>query len=217
MKKPILLALASLLIHQLQAADFVSLFDGQSLAGWTGADGKAPGTGWVIQDGALHLNGTAGGNLLSDKEYTNFELEWEWKVEEGGNNGVKYWVTKVGGKEWLGIEYQMIDDAKHPDGLKGGSHVTASIYDIKAPAADKKLNPPGQWNLSKVVVKDGKIEHWLNGALACQADTTAPEWKEMIAASKFKNKQGFAPGHGRIMITDHKDKVWYKNIRIRQL
>jgi hypothetical protein len=201
----------------LYAAEPISLFDGKSLSGWTGSDGKAPGAGWVIDNGTLHLNGTGGGNLLSDKEYQDFELEWEWKIEDGGNNGVKYWVTKVGGKEWLGIEYQMIDDSKHPDGKKGGSHVTASIYDIKAPDAKKPLNAPGQWNQSKVVVKSGKLEHWLNGKLVCQADTAQPEWQKMIAASKFKNKAGFAPGRGRIMLTDHHDKVWYRNIRVREL
>lgn len=200
-----------------QAGDFVSLFDGKSFAGWSGPDGKAPEAGWIIEDGALHLNGTKGGMLLSEKEYTSFELEWEWKIEEGGNNGVKYWVTKVGGKEWLGIEYQMIDDAKHPDGLKGGSHTTASIYDIKVPNADKPMKKIGEWNSSRVVVKDGKIEHWLNGSLVCAADTKSAEWPTLIAASKFKNKVGFAPGTGRIMLTDHGDKVWFKNIRIKEL
>jgi hypothetical protein len=200
-----------------QAGDFVSLFDGKSFAGWSAPEGKAPEAGWVIEKGALHLNGTKGGMLLSEKEYTSFDLEWEWKIEEGGNNGVKYWSTKVGGKEWLGIEYQMIDDAKHPDGLKGGSHTTASIYDIKVPNADKPMKKIGEWNTSRVVVKDGKIEHWLNGSLVCAADTKSAEWPTLIAASKFKNKVGFAPGTGRIMLTDHGDKVWFKNIRIKEL
>ena len=200
-----------------QAGDFVSLFDGKSFAGWSAPEGKAPEAGWVIEDGALHLNGTKGGMLLSEKEYTSFDLEWEWKIEEGGNNGVKYWSTKVGGKEWLGIEYQMIDDAKHPDGLKGGSHTTASIYDIKVPNADKPMKKIGEWTTSRVVVKDGKIEHWLNGSLVCAADTKSAEWPTLIAASKFKNKVGFAPGAGRIMLTDHGDKVWFKNIRIKEL
>ena len=199
-----------------QAADSISLFDGKSMAGWSGLDGKAPGAGWSVENDTLHLNGTPGGMLLSDKEYTSFELEWEWKVESGGNNGVKYWVTKVGGKEWLGIEYQMIDDKKHPDGLKGGSHTTASIYDIKEPVAGKLLKPVGEWNSSRVVVKDGKIEHWLNGALASEADTTTDEWKQCIAASKFKSKVGFAPGKGHIMLTDHGDKAWFRNIRIKE-
>ncbi|MDZ4289709.1 MAG: DUF1080 domain-containing protein [Prosthecobacter sp.] len=198
------------------AGEPVALFDGKSLAGWIGTDGKPPGAGWVVENGILHLSGK-GGNLISDKEFTNFELEWDWKLASGGNNGVKYWVTKIGGKEWLGIEYQMIDDEKHPDGLKGGSHTTASIYDIKAPAANKKLNPVGEWNSSKVIAKDGKIQHWLNGALVSEADTTIEEWKTMIAASKFKSKVGFAPGKGRIMLTDHGDPVWIKNMRIKEL
>jgi len=199
------------------AGDFVSLFDGKTLTGWHAPDGKAAGAGWVFDQGTLHLNGSPGGMLLSDKEYSQFELEWEWKVEEGGNNGVKYWATKVGGKEWLGIEYQMIDDHKHPDGLKGGSHTTASIYDIKQPAANKPLKPVGEWNSSRIIVKEGKIQHWLNGVLVCEADTKTDEWKTRIAASKFKNKVGFAPGKGHIMLTDHTDKVWYKNIKIKEL
>jgi hypothetical protein len=217
MKTLLASAFAALATASLFAAEPVALFDGKTFTGWTTTDGKEPGGGWVIEDGALHLNGTKGGNLISDKEYTNFELEWDWKLEDGGNNGVKYWVTKIGGKEWLGIEYQMIDDSKHPDGKKGGSHGTASIYDIKAPSADKPMKPMGEWTSSKVVAKDGKIQHWLNGVLVCEADTTAPDWKEMIAASKFKNKVGFAPGKGRIMLTDHGDKAWFKNLRIREL
>lgn len=205
---------ASSLLH---AGDFVSLFDGKSLTGWSGPDGAKPGAGWTVVDGALHLDGTKGGNLLSEKEYGSFELEWEWKLESGGNNGVKYWVTKIGGKEWLGIEYQMIDDNKHPDGLRGGSHITASIYDIKAPVAEKDLKPVGEWNSSRVVAKDGKIQHWLNGKMVCEADTTTQEWKDMIAKSKFKSKVGFAPGKGRIMLTDHGDKVWFRNIRVKEL
>lgn len=200
----------------LVAAEPASLFDGKTLSGWTGQDGSKPGAGWVVEQGAIHLNGQKGGNLLSEKEYSNFDLEWDWKIEEGGNNGIKYWVTKVGGKEWLGIEYQMIDDAKHPDGLKGGSHITASFYDIKAPVADKQLNPPGEWNHSRVVSENGKLQHWLNGKLVAEADTQSQDWKDGIAASKFKTKENFAPGKGRIMLTDHKDKVWIKNIHITE-
>ncbi len=214
-----LLALASLAAISLSSGsdtDWVSLFDGKTLAGWTGDSGQAPGAGWSVTDGAIHLSGK-GGILLSEKEYTSFELEWQWKLEDGGNNGLKYWVTKVGGKEWLGIEYQMIDDTKHPDGLKGGSHNTASIYDLKDSAKDKTLNPPGEWNSSRIVVKDGVLEHHLNGKLASTVDTKTEEWKACLAKSKFKNKEGFAPGKGKLMLTDHGDKVWFKGIRIKEL
>lgn len=187
-----------------------------TLADFTNANGEAPGAGWTVEgDNTIHLSGKGAGLLISKNEYTNFELEWEWKVGPKGNNGIKYWVTKIGGKEWLGIEYQMIDDSGHPDGLKGGSHTTASIYDIKEPVAGKTVKPAGEWNTSKIIVQDGRIQHWLNGALACEADTNAPEWKEMIAKSKFKNKEGFAPGHGKIMLTEHGDETWFRNIKLR--
>jgi hypothetical protein len=191
--------------------DWISLFDGKTLTHWTGADGAKP-EGWTIEGGVLHFSGK-GSLLLSDKEYSDFELTWDWKLAAGGNNGVKYWVTKIG-REWLGIEYQMIDDEKHPDGMRGGSHNTGSIYDIKDSAKDKAVKPAGEWNKSKIVVQDGKIEHWLNGKLAAEADTKTPDWQARIAASKFKNKEGFAPGKGRLMLTEHGDETWFRNIRI---
>jgi hypothetical protein len=130
-----------------------------SLNDFTDTNGEAPAGGWTQEEGGIiHLRGK-GGSLISKVECASFELEWEWKVSEKGNNGIKYWVTKVGGKEWLGIEYQMIDDNGHPDGLRGGSHTTASIYDIKEPVKDKGAKPAGEWNKSKILVDDGKIQH----------------------------------------------------------
>ena len=207
-----LLLVSGSLVHA--EAEWTALFDGKTLNGWNTPDGK-PAAGWLVEaDGVLHFTGK-GPFLLSEKEFTSFELEWEWKLAAGSNNGIKYWSTKVGGKEWLGIEYQMIDDLKHPDGLRGGSHDTGSIYDIFDSSKDKKLLPVGEWNKSRVVVKDGKIEHWLNGSLAASADTKSEEWKAHIARSKFKGKADFAPGHGRIMLTAHGDPAWFRNVRIR--
>ena len=193
------------------------LFDGKSLQGWTTVDGKVPGAGWKVEEGTLHLQGGGkGGNIVAAGEYESFELEWQWKIEKKGNNGVKYWVSAIG-KEWLGIEYQMIDDGTHPDGKPGSSHATASIYDLKAAAADKPLRPAGEWNQSRIVVQNGRIRHFLNGTLVVELDTKTDEWKTALAASKFRNKTGFAPGKGKIMLTDHKDPAWYKDIRIRRL
>jgi Domain of Unknown Function (DUF1080) len=196
--------------------EWVSLFDGKTLTGWTQAGDKAPGSGWQVVDGMIHLSGP-GGNLLSAKEYENFEFEWQWKIEKNGNNGIKYWVSAINGKEWLGIEYQMIDDAENHDAKSKPSHASASFYDLKAAAADKPLKPAGEWNTSKVISKNGTLQHFLNGKLVVEADTASPEWKQLLAASKFKNKTGFAPGKGRIMLTDHGDKVWLKELKIREL
>jgi hypothetical protein len=211
------LALSVSSVVSAQSGEWVSLFDGKSFNGWSQAGGKAPDAGWQVEEGMIHLKGK-GGNLLSEKQYANFELEWEWKLAEGANNGLKYWVMPLGEKkEYLGIEYQMIDDKRHKDALRGGSHTTACIYDIKEAAADKPLKPAGEWNTSKIVVKDGRIEHWLNGVKVVEADTASEEWKAAVAASKFKNKPGFAPGKGHLMLTDHQDETWYRSIRIKEL
>lgn len=213
----ILLSLAAfVLLGALHAGEPVSLFDGKSFAGWTGIDGAAPGPGWSIADGELRLDGK-GGNLISEKEYANFDFEWEWKIAEGGNNGVKYWVTPVGGKTWLGIEYQMLDDAKHPDGKNGAKRRTASFYDIQAPDVAPPVKAPGQWNHSRIVAKDGVLQHWLNGVLVGEADTKSAAWREHLSQSKFKGKEGFAPGKGRLMLTDHSDKTSFRHLRIREL
>jgi hypothetical protein len=190
---------------------------GLDLADFEAQDGKAVGEGWKVEaDGVIHLQGE-GGNLISKAEFSSFEFEWEWKVAPGGNNGVKYWVAKLGGKDWLGIEYQMIDDAQHPDAKVGPQRSTAAFYDIQAPAADKPVKPAGEWNQSKIIVRGTKLEHWLNGKLVNEADTSTEAWKEGIAKSKFKTKAGFAPGAGRLMLTDHHDETWLRNLRVRAL
>ena len=206
---PLFLAAAAL-----NAAEPVTL----TLADFTDSKGAPPAAGWAVEsDGTLHLSGKGAGALISKQEYANFELEWEWKVGPGGNNGIKYWVNKFEKGGWLGVEYQMIDDEKHADAIKGDNHNTASIYDIKGAAKDKAVKPAGEWNISKIVVKDGKIEHWLNGKLAVSADIASEEWKAGVAKSKFKAVEGFAPGKGRIMLTEHGDETWFRNIRLKAL
>ena len=212
---PLLLALAGCAS---QVAEPVSL----TLDDFTEPKGEKPGLGWSTENGVIHLTPTKGASfLISKKDYSSFELTWEWKLAEGGNNGIKYWVNafdgKNGAKNWLGVEYQMIDDNKHPDGLKGGSHNTGSIYDIFDSAKDKTLKPIGEWNSSRVVIKDGKIEHYLNGRLVSSADANSAEWQEHVAKSKFKTAKGFAPGHGKLMLTEHGDPCWFRNLVIREL
>jgi 3-keto-disaccharide hydrolase len=195
------------------AADPVAL----TLNDFTDTKGAPPPPGWVTEtDGTIHRIAKSG-DLISKQDYSSFQIEWEWKVAEGANSGLKYWVNNFpkGDKpNWLGIEYQMIDDDRHPDAKKGDNHNTASIYDIKGRIDDAPVKPAGQWNTSKVIVKDGKIQHFLNGMLVDEADTTTDEWKAAIAKSKFAKVQGFAPGKGRFLLQDHGDEVWFKNIRV---
>ena len=208
------ISLSSPAVHAAEPS-WQSLFDGKTMSGWTALDGKEPGKGWQVEEGIIHLKGQ-GGNLISTEEFSEFELEWEWKIAPGANNGLKYWVTKMG-NDWLGIEYQMIDDGVSPDGKIGSNHATASFYDIKAAPTDKPLKKAGEWNISRIVSRKGVVEHHLNGKLVVSADTKSPEWKTLVAASKFKNKPEFASGKGRIMLTDHQSEAWYRNIRIRNL
>ncbi|RYD33254.1 MAG: DUF1080 domain-containing protein, partial [Verrucomicrobiaceae bacterium] len=114
--------------------------------------------------------------------------------------------------------YQMLDDVNHPDGKIGAKRQTASLYDILPPAADKKLSPPGEWNTSKIVVKGTHIEHWLNGAKVLEVDLASDTFKTARAASKFKDAAGFAENaKGRLMLQDHGDETWFRNIRLKAL
>ena len=193
------------------------IFDGKSLAGWTTADGKAPGDGWKAEDGVIHLAGK-GGDIYSALAYKNFEFTWEWKISEGGNSGVKYRTHKYDGKGWLGLEYQMLDDAKHPDGKIGAHRQTAALYDILPPAADKPLKPVGEWNTSKIVVNGSTIEHWLNGVKTVSVEIGSEAWKAAHAKSKFKGVPDFATHpEGRIMIQDHGDQVWLRNLQVKEI
>jgi hypothetical protein len=213
------LLLALLVAGTAYAAEPVKL----TLEDFTDANGGKPAAGWTTEEGGvIHLAPQKGtGFLISKKEYANFELEWDWKLAAGGNNGIKYWVASIkdakGKGEWLGVEYQMIDDDKHPDGLRGGSHNTGSVYDLIDSAKDKVKKPIGEWNHSRVVVKDGKIEHHLNGKLCSSVDTKSDEWKAALAKSKFSKKVGFAPGKGKLMLTEHGDPCWFKNLTIKEI
>jgi hypothetical protein len=210
---------STLLTATLSAEDgWTDLFDGKSLTGWVkGNLEPAEAGGWVATDGVLHRK-SGGGDLFSAKEYGNFELSLEWKIAPGGNSGIKYRVAKFG-KGWLGPEYQVLDDSAHPDGKNGTDRQTAALYYLKpADPAKKKLNPTGEWNTTRIVVKGNHFEHFLNGAKVMDMVVGSDEWKVAYAKSKYKSAKGFAENpKGRIMLQDHGDQVWYRKIRIKQL
>lgn len=190
------------------------LFNGRDFQGWRlYKKSDAPDRGWQVEDGVLHLlPGSKPGDLVSTKKFENFDLTWEWKIAPKGNNGLKYLVSETRGAP--GPEYQMIDDSIQPE----PAHQTASFYYVFAPAANKPLHPAGEWNQSRVVVQGKKVEHWLNGKKVLTYEFESPELKAALAQSKFKNEPTFgvkAPGH--IMLTDHHDEAWYRNIKIREL
>ena len=197
-----------------------SLFAGDpvtlTLKDFTSANGGGPGEGWAEKDGVIALTGKGAGILLSKDEYASFELEWDWKLAEGGNNGIKYWVTKVGGKEWLGIEYQMIDDKDGHD--YGAKHSTASFYDVLPPTVPNAAKPAGEWNHSRVLVQGNHVEHWLNGKNVLEYELGSEEVLKAVQKSKFKSVEGFGKNqNGHILLTYHNGPVSYRNIKIRPL
>ncbi len=202
-----------------KAAGWKLLFDGQSLKGWRGYKKTTPpGPGWKVEDGLLKkVAKVSGGDIITDEQFENFELAWEWRVAVAGNNGVKYFVTEQRSGA-PGHEYQMLDDAAHPDGKIGPKRQTAAFYDVLPPAADKKLNPPGAWNSSRILVQGNHVEHWLNGAKVLAYDLGSDAVKAGLAASKFKNAPGFGDKiKGHLMLTDHSDETSFRNLKLREL
>lgn len=205
-----ILVLAALSACLAPAAEWETLFDGKSLDQWTTTKGQPVTKGWVVQKGELNRP-ERGGAIITKKTYENFILEFEWKISEAGNSGVKYRFANG-----LGIEYQILDDAKHKDG-KLPSHRAASFYDLKAAADDKPVKPVGEWNNAKIVAKGTKLEHWLNGKLVVSIDQSTEEWKNLLGKSKYKKAKNFGKGPGNIQLQDHQDPVSFRNIRIQSL
>lgn len=203
-----------------------SLFDGKTLTGWHvyKKAGQPVSDQWKAENGTLHFTGGRGaGDLLTDKDYGNFELELEWKIAEGGNSGIIYHVSedpKYGATYYTGPEVQVLDDERHPDAKAGssGNHKAGSLYDMLPPADLNAVKPAGQWNKVRIVIANGKGEHYLNGKKVVEYPITGPEWDKMVANSKFKAWDGFGKyATGKIALQDHGNEVWFRNIRIREL
>lgn len=200
-----------------KSAGWRLLFDGKTTAGWR-AIGKQefPAKGWVVADGALkHEAKAGGGDIVTAEDFESFEVVWDWKIAEVGNSGVKYNLPDK--NKGVGFEYQMIDDEKHPDGVKGGRmHQTAGLYDLMEPSVEKKTSPIGQWNTSRIRVQGNKVEHWLNGAKTLAFEIASEDLKARVAKSKYKNAAGFGEKKvSPILIQDHGDEVCVKNIKLR--
>ena len=199
------------------------LFDGKSPSKWRGYQ-KADMTGlrWTAQDGCLAVPARDGKDtrgaldIVSIKQYGDFDLTWEWRIAAGGNSGLKY-LVKEEGPAALGHEYQMIDDGKHPDAQKRDSRRTGSFYDV-LPAPAAKPRPAGELNQSRVLLQGNHVEHWLNGAKILEYELDSPALRTAIAASKFKSVPDFdKPKRAHLLLQDHGNAVCYRNMKIREL
>ncbi|HMC78650.1 MAG TPA: DUF1080 domain-containing protein [Vicinamibacterales bacterium] len=206
-----------------QGDGFKPMFDGKTLNGWRGyKKADAADTRWKVENGIVTIPEIDGKDtkgqrdIISDATYDQFDLRWEWKVAQGGNSGLKYFVLEDEASA-IGHEYQMIDDERHPDAKIGPHRQTGAFYDVLA-AADRPLKPAGEWNNSEVIVKGKHVEHYLNGKRILQYELDSPELRAAVAKSKFKDIARFGkPQKGHILIQDHGNAVWFRNVRIKPL
>lgn len=205
---------------------WISLFDGRTLDGWQGFRGPANPV-WIVKDGAIVVNrsgvpgtpGAGNSSLRSTKEFGDFELEWEWKSAAGGNSGLFYRATEEEDRpQWTAVEYQLLDGNAHPDGKNGPDRWSGAAYALYPPAADAKPLAVGEWNKSRVVARGSKVEHYLNGKLACAFDFSSEDFKKRVAAGKFAKWTRFGvPVRGYIALQDHGHFTAFRAIRVREL
>lgn len=207
------------------------LWDGKSTAGWRGAyKDKFPDKGWEVKDGTISVIKSAGGesqnggDIVTEREFGAMDLTFEFKLTEGANSGVKYFVTEKEGNKGsaIGLEYQILDDEKHPDAKQGvvGNRTLASLYDlipsVKFRRGQHKI---GEWNWARVIVyPDNRVEHWLNGYKVVEYTRGSPTYAALVARSKYAQWEdfGMAP-KGRILLQDHGDNVSFRSIKIKEL
>ncbi|MBO4656879.1 MAG: DUF1080 domain-containing protein [Bacteroidales bacterium] len=217
----------------------IVLFDGSSTDGWRGYDKTTLPTAWTIEDDCLKINGSGngeagakdGGDIIYDRKFKNFELSFEWKVGKGSNSGVFYLAQEVPGEPIYisAPEYQILDNANHPDAKLGvdGNRQSASLYDM-IPAKPQNAKPWGEWNTGKIMVYKGTVVHYQNGQNVLEYHLWTPQWKELLDASKFSQDKwplaydllincGGEEHEGYIGLQDHGDDVWYRNIKIKIL
>lgn len=201
-----------------KSAGWKLLFDGKTLEGWRGYKTEAIGAPWKVEGGTITLTAAKAGDLLTTREFADFELSFEWKISEGGNSGVIYRAGLGESAPYrTGPEYQVLDNEKATDN-KLGNHLAGSLYDLGNEVPRDLPKPVGQWNESRLIVRGWNVEHWLNGKKLVTVDLAGPEGKAWIAKSKFKDWPKFASlAKGHIALQDHGNIVSYRSIKIREL
>ena len=213
---------------QEQAAGWRLLWDGKTSAGWRSARAEEfPKSGWTMKDGELTVAATggkeaaAGGDIITRDKFSDFELLVEFKITPGANSGIKIFVDpglNKGAGSSIGPEFQILDDARHPDAKLGrdGNRTVGSLYDMIPAPADKKVMPIGEWNQARILSQGKHVEFWLNGRKTVEFERGSKAWRDTVAISKFKVWPAFGElPEGHILLQDHGNQVSFRNIKIR--
>jgi len=208
-----------------QKKGFVNLITKNSLDGWHNYGETEAGNGWTVENDVLYFNPKAKspekhGDLVTNVDYGDFHLKYDWKISKNGNSGLMFYVNddiKKYAKPYLtGPEMQVLDNEGHPD-AKIFKHRAGDLYDL-IPCSKETAKPAGEWNKAEIIANKGKLEFYLNGERVVETIMWDEAWNKMIAGSKFKAMPGFGKYKtGKIVLQDHGDEVWYKNIRIKAL
>lgn len=193
------------------------LFNGADMTQWRTFKQPKVNENWQIEDNAITLTAGGGGDLISKQSYKNFELTLDWKIAEVGNSGIMILADETGQYIYSHApEIQILDNERHPDN-KLDTHLSGSLYDmIASPAASHKK--AGEWNNTTIRLDHSKLTIWQNDVQTAEVTIGSEEWQALLAKSKFADWQGFAAAkEGHIGLQDHGDKVWFKNIKIKEL
>jgi hypothetical protein len=224
-------ALAHNTLSELERSQgFELLFDGRTTSGWRSARGpEFPKHGWEVKGGELVVlesgggEARAAGDIITLRKFDAFELKLEFRLTAGANSGVKYYVDPElnrGEGSSIGLEYQLLDDERHPDAKQGrdGNRTLASLYDLIAARSDKPVRPIGEWNEARIVSRGRHVEHWLNGSQVLAYERGTPEFRKLVAASKYVIWPGFGElPEGHILLQDHGNRVAFRSVKLRPL
>lgn len=217
----------SVAVETAPVEEWISLFDGQTFNGWSKYGGGEVGKAWKIENGELFLDATNkagwqtgdGGDIVTNEEFENFHLKYEWKIAQNGNSGVIFYVHESPEYQYpwqTGPEMQVLDNAGHPD-AKIISHRAGDLYDLIV-SSEETVKPYGEWNHAEIIANNGKLDLVLNGKTIVSTTMWTPEWEALIAKSKFKDMPGFGKyKKGKIALQDHGDLVSFRNIVIKKL
>ena len=213
-------------------SEWIDLFDGKSTDGWRAYNGKEIPQKWAAVDGELTFDTDlkledewkGGGDIIYYmEEFEYFELYLEWKLPKGGNSGVFYNVQEGFQAPYaISPEYQLIDDlgweeinnAKLEEWQKAGANYAMHEADL----SKKQLNPAGQWNSSKILYTEKKVQHWLNGELLLEFEPYSKEWYLKRDSGKWDDYPDYGKfKKGYIALQDHDSPIWFRNIKIRKL